>query len=683
MVGMGPGLGLSNPPDPFAPPLVENIHNDFVFVVIFEEYGITGGLIILLIFYSITATLFIASQRILSTWGKVIAIAVGLWWSIPILLLISGNLRFIPFAGINTPFISYGNSTTLITIGMVCITLWVNTLPYKTIDTLSIKQMSNYQSIQVMMAVVTAGLIGCVIFMQNGWGINNDLHQQIQQLRDPAVVPNTQNYASLDGTAKLGRRLNCLFIRKPILVTVQDAQQRTLIAVKKQINDCRSKVLDTSPAQKYGDSLPILLDSLMTDAEYLKRLYYPQKNLMNKPQPIQLTIDGEVQRDIEAIFDRGTDARNRPISGQVIVVGYDGAIKTMVNRYIDNPSTGFLAGGTNNQFTGLFTPGSIWKPLMASAAITNGMQANDELPCNLGKAIQGFPKQIVNSFGAINCIYAAGSDEAKTNFSYALSYSVNTFFTGLTDASLETKNGELPGNLPLTREQVLAQLKKFGITKVAQRAPWNGWSLPNAQSANVAGFSADNNFDNIDAPDFGLSAIGQSVLASPLAMAAAMQIIANDGVAHTIHLVNGDTNRNWDNQQQLSSEHAQILQTLLKDTVQIPYTKPIVINNQSYRLAGAAAVYDEQQQLLVAGKTGTAEIEDDNNPYCVNTSDAQCPPLSWFVGFSPQSQSIVVVMLRYHDSDLPSPCSAAGIAGEIFDYLLHSSQPIPCIERGR
>lgn len=686
MVGMGAGLGLSNPPDPFSPPLVENIHNDFVFVVIFEEYGLTGGVVILMIFYLITANLLVASQRIKSRIGQVIAASVGLWWSVQVLLVISGNLRFLPFAGINTPFISNGTANIYLTAFAVGVTLWVSTMPYHPINEIKRWHAFNFRALQLMMTFGSIVLLGFVVLMQTGLVINTDLYKQVQSINQ--IVPRTPEYTSLSYDWKLGRRLDCLFVRRPVIATIEDANGRTLVAIDKEINGCRSRKMNFEPAQKFGRSLHDFLKEYIYKPDYQRELYYPNKDLRNQPLPITLTLDGQMQRDIELLFDNSTDSANRTISGQVVVIGYDGGIRAFVNRYhvvdASDPMSNELAGGARDMMQGMFVPGSVWKPFMASAALAQGMQASDEIPCNLGAQIIGFDRAVRNSFGALNCVYAAGSDTQGTNFSYALSYSVNTFFTGLTDASLASVPGQMPGNLPLNRDDVLTHLEAFGITKFTQSALWNGWSLPGAQSASVAGFSSSGDFDNTYAPDFGLAAMGQgSALTSPLALAAAMQVIANNGVAHTIHLVQGDTQTVWNNQQRITPEQATILQGILFDSVRIAYEKPVVISDATFRLAGAAAVLDDTQQHLVAGKTGTAEIQDGVNPFCANTSDARCPPLSWFVGFSPKAQAIVVVMLRAHDIDAPSPCSAAGIAGSIFDYLLKQPNPVPCIERGR
>ncbi|MFQ5942822.1 MAG: FtsW/RodA/SpoVE family cell cycle protein [Anaerolineales bacterium] len=101
--GQGPGLGT--------PTSVPVVHSDFVFSAVAEEWGLLGGLAMIVMFALLVGrSLRTAARRkepfaVLLTAG--ITIAIGL----QVILIVGGALRLLPITGVTLPLISYGGSS--------------------------------------------------------------------------------------------------------------------------------------------------------------------------------------------------------------------------------------------------------------------------------------------------------------------------------------------------------------------------------------------------------------------------------------------------------------------------------------------------------------------------------------------------------------------------------------------
>jgi cell division protein FtsW (lipid II flippase) len=661
--GMGPGLGLAVQADAvmITVPNVANAHTDFVMVTVFEEYGLIGGTVVMLIFYLLTAYLLSISQRIDSYGGQVLAAGLGIWWSLQVLMVIAGTLRLMPLTGISTPFLSYGLTNLLITTIMLALTIWVSTMPLRPINQKRLTRNQTYRILQVLLFFIHLLLVVIIFFMQLGIGIHQSIFQDIQQAR--TATPSMASYRELHRPIHLGNRIDCQYYRNPKLNDIVERNNQKLIYFQRFISGCYTTKQINLPAQGYGTGLDQILDTLINSPEYETRI--TASSLQGN---VKLTLDGNLNRRVDAIFSAGTGANQNPVSGQVMVIDYQGRIRAFVNhqqRFADGTER---YGSTNNPLTALFPPGSIWKVIIADAALRAGLTADTPIPCLLGEWIRGVDTPRKNAYGEASCQYAAVNQQDESTLRTSMAYSLNTTFMGLGDSAIN--NYQLPGQLPLTRDFMASIYADYGVIDVTrdERAIWSSNSLP-ATHAVYAGFNRDD-YDNPNDSVWGTSLIGQgNVLVSPLSMAAIMQIIANDGVAQSIRLIDSDTNPAWHGTQRISAAQTAQLKELLYDTVRIPYENPI--NGTAY-LAGAAAVIDGAQHL-VGGKTGTAEVYDSA---CSDTN-SECPNLNWFVGLSDQTQQIVIVMFRAHT--VPSPCTSASIGGAIFAELLGKPQALPCV----
>jgi len=105
----GEGLGLGRPV------YIPAVHTDFVFAAIAEEFGLAGTLAVIALFgvlllrgFRIAARAGQAFERLLAA-GLTAALVIQAW------VIMAGNARLAPIAGVTLPFISYGGSSLLAT----------------------------------------------------------------------------------------------------------------------------------------------------------------------------------------------------------------------------------------------------------------------------------------------------------------------------------------------------------------------------------------------------------------------------------------------------------------------------------------------------------------------------------------------------------------------------------------
>jgi cell division protein FtsW (lipid II flippase) len=114
--GRGPGLG--------SPSLVPVAHSDFIFTAVAEETGLIGTIALLAIFGLIFGRGIIISLRATNKFHRFLAVGITSYLGVQTLLIIGGNIRFLPLTGVTLPFVSYGGSsllTSFIALGILII----------------------------------------------------------------------------------------------------------------------------------------------------------------------------------------------------------------------------------------------------------------------------------------------------------------------------------------------------------------------------------------------------------------------------------------------------------------------------------------------------------------------------------------------------------------------------------
>jgi len=110
LVGQGLGQGL--------PTLIPAVHTDFVYAALVEEFGLIGGIAVLLMFGLLVYRSILLAQRasvsgIGSPFESLLAGGIAALFAIQIWVIMGGNAKLIPITGVTLPFLSYGGSSLL------------------------------------------------------------------------------------------------------------------------------------------------------------------------------------------------------------------------------------------------------------------------------------------------------------------------------------------------------------------------------------------------------------------------------------------------------------------------------------------------------------------------------------------------------------------------------------------
>ena len=104
-------------------------HTDFIFAVIVEEFGLVGGLIVILLFalliYGILATS-IKALELGKLFQGLLAFGAGILIAIQVVFNLGVNLGLLPTKGLTLPFISYGGTSLILFMFLMGMVLRIN-----------------------------------------------------------------------------------------------------------------------------------------------------------------------------------------------------------------------------------------------------------------------------------------------------------------------------------------------------------------------------------------------------------------------------------------------------------------------------------------------------------------------------------------------------------------------------
>lgn len=112
---LGVGLGNSTQKYMYLP----EAHTDFIFPIIIEELGYIVGIIVLLGYGFLLCRILIIAKKATNLRNSIIAYGCFLLLTAHILINLLGVLGLIPLTGIPLPFLSYGGSYCIVTIGLL------------------------------------------------------------------------------------------------------------------------------------------------------------------------------------------------------------------------------------------------------------------------------------------------------------------------------------------------------------------------------------------------------------------------------------------------------------------------------------------------------------------------------------------------------------------------------------
>ncbi|MEP9411610.1 MAG: penicillin-binding protein 2 [Candidatus Brocadia sp.] len=345
-----------------------------------------------------------------------------------------------------------------------------------------------------------------------------------------------------------------------------------------------------------------------------------EKTVLERPpipgKDLYLTIDSQIQAYAEKSLGKnlGAIVVMDPWTGEILAMASNprfnpNTIDKDFGKLIRHPLKPFL----NRAVQGMLPPGSVFKLITATAALSSGcITTHTSIEC---------PGYLQHKNITFRCMSRYG--HGLINIDDAIPYSCNVFF-------FETAK-MLGGNT------LHAWAKKFGIGEKT------GIDLPYEKGGNIPKMSTTASAINVS--------IGQgALLTTPLQMVRAYAAIANGGTLVQPHLLLKITNSQGETVRTFQSENKQNL-----------HIQPDIISTMRIALQDVVTRGTAKNKGLevyrVAGKTGTAETGRHNDNH------------AWFVGYAPYDNpqycfAVLVEHTQGHGGDIAVP-----ITRELMSYL--------------
>ena len=359
-------------------------------------------------------------------------------------------------------------------------------------------------------------------------------------------------------------------------------------------------------------------------------------------QDIILTIDLDLQEYINIILKKyiklanskaGTIIISNPKNGEILAMlsypSYDNNIFIQGNdseyqRLSQDSDKPFIF----RALVGEYPPGSIIKPLLAIAGLSEGIIT---------------PQTNIFSSGGIRISQWFFPDwkeggHGNTNVIKALAESVNTFFYYI--------GGGFKDFEGLGHQKIRKYLSKFGLTKKT------GIDLPGEKDGFIATPEWKKDYKNEPwyiGDTYHLS-IGQGdILVTPLQVASYTMALANNGtlfVPHIVKVLQDSVDATIKNKS---------LQIADQDLFDVEYFELIKKGMREAVIRGSARQLNDLE-VKVAGKTGTAQVGGNKSPH------------AWFIGFAPYDDPEIALTILIENGGEGSSV-AVPAAKEIISFL--------------
>jgi penicillin-binding protein A len=350
---------------------------------------------------------------------------------------------------------------------------------------------------------------------------------------------------------------------------------------------------------------------------------------------VELTIDPQMQQAAwDALGDyRGSLVAIDPVTGNILAMvskpGYDanliaGHDNQVVSTNYETLNSDAAKPLINKAISGdLYHPGSVFKLVVAAAALESGSYSNESTFSNpVSVQLPGSDSQVFNSSDR-----ACGAGGETVTLAEAMSFSCNVPFVEL--------------GLALGQDRIRAQAELFGFGRAL--------SIP----MDVTPSTFPSGMDNAQ---LGLSSFGQfDVRVTPLQMAMVSASIANGGVLMKPNLI-----------ETIISSNLSVIRAPKPEVLSQPMTsasaeslRAMMVQSVASGVASNAGV----SGIEVAGKTGTAE----------NGEGARVT--LWFTGFAPAVNPRVAIALVIEDgggrdSGASGNGTAAPVARDFFRAVI-------------
>jgi len=103
-------------------------HNDFIFAVVLEELGAIGGALLLFLLAFLVLRIAFLGSRVDDPFARILAYGIAASLSIQTMFNLGGVTGLLPITGVTLPFISYGGSSLVLSLGEIGLALAVSRL---------------------------------------------------------------------------------------------------------------------------------------------------------------------------------------------------------------------------------------------------------------------------------------------------------------------------------------------------------------------------------------------------------------------------------------------------------------------------------------------------------------------------------------------------------------------------
>jgi len=368
-----------------------------------------------------------------------------------------------------------------------------------------------------------------------------------------------------------------------------------------------------------------------------------------------LTLDIKLQEVAEAAFGtrRGALVALDPSSGEVLAMvskpgfdpnlfvdGIDTANWELLNESPDKPLL-------NRPLRGAYPPGSTIKPFLALGALSSGKRTPTQTISDPGffqlpGAAHRFRDDKPGGHGTVDMYksivvscdtyYYVLASETEIDDTYRFMSQLG--FGKRTGIDIE---GELPGVLP-SREW-----KRQRFSGKEFREEHRKWYLGDSISAGIGqGYNAF----------------------TPIQLAHAISMIANDGVTHPPHLVRAVRATGTDEQRLVPPQPTQ--------TLAVKPEHLAIIKNALVGVAkeGTSATPFLKSLYVSAGKTGTAQLYSlKGEKYIAGQVDERLRDHAWYIAYAPADKPRIALAVLVENGGFGA-AAAAPIARQVFDYVL-------------
>ena len=390
-------------------------------------------------------------------------------------------------------------------------------------------------------------------------------------------------------TARIPRRYSAAFTAGHIIGYL-DSEGRGISGIEKAYNEIlshnNSEVSFRFSANAFGNVM-------MGEEISISGNVVPQNGVV-------LTLDRDIQRVTEAVLD----ASEAECASVVVMEIESGAIRACVSRPLFNQNDIYesLADPRSPLINRAFLPfsvGSVFKPVVAAAALENGISEDFSYNCTGSVSFNGV---------TFHCHKEDG--HGVINMEKAVAYSCNTYFIALAH---ETGAGKI-----INIASAFGFGKKLSLADGIESASGN---LPSTDELDSKAAVANISF-------------GQgSLLATPLQICSMMAAIAGDGIYIEPYLIEGETDENGsftriqhygEKRQIIKSSTAEKLQSFLEKVVEYG--------------SGSRA---KSEIVAAAGKTATAQTGKSKNDEEIYNA--------WFAGYFPADNPKYAVAILKED----------------------------------